>query len=283
MRFLDKKTLWKEVKLAAKAAVIVIAFTAVALLGGAIGGLMVSGHFDGDGPELTGFQRNWNATVAIVMPNGTKVGTGVIVSRQGHVLTAAHVVDNIREGETLRVEIDGTVLEKTYDAEIIATDELRDLALLRIPVNYPSPAFIETGDVPPYPGDRVYSIGFPGELQSEKMTNVLEVRLLSWVPRLGPGVLPQSIDTMMMNNRLEPGYSGAGIFLDRNGRLTGMYNIEIWTLSNMPAFRESPVAVPVRRIRPFLDANGVPYNDPGPSWWQRQWRRLESEASRLMS
>jgi len=280
MRFLDKRKILKEVKDAGKAILVVILFTAVGFLSGAIGGMAVTGQLDGDGPERTGFERNWNATVAVIIPDGRR-GSGVIVSRQGHVLTAAHVVE-AAEGEQLRVEVDGTILEKTYDAEVVAVDEDTDLALLRIPLHYPSPAFIETRDVPPYQGDDIYGIGFPAELGRVKTTNTGSVRILRSMPG-NPDAPAAAMDTILLNGRFEPGYSGAGIFLDRNGRLVGIVTMEMWSGSSIFQMRSSPIIIPARRIRPFLQLHEVPFNDPGPSWFERQWRRLESEMTRLAS
>ncbi len=273
------KDLWPEARKAAKALLVVLLFTAVAVLSGMIGGMAATGRLDGDRPERTEFVRNWNATVAVVLPDGRR-GSGIVVSRQGHVLTAAHVVTAAQGGQ-LRVEIDGTILEKTYPAEVAAVDEDRDLALLTIPVSYPCPAVIEARDMPPFFGDDIYGIGFPSELGSGKTVNTGTVRQLRASPSSAEDAPLAAFDTMLTSGRFEPGYSGAGIFLDRNGRLVGLLSMELWTGSNILMLRSSPVIIPVRRIRPFLEENGVPYNDPGPSWFERQWRRLESEMARI--
>lgn len=287
MRFLDREKLraaarktWTATKKAAKFSALVLLFAGVAFAGGVVGGLAVTGHLDGDGPERTGFQRNWDASIAIILPDGRR-GSGVIISREGHVLTVAHVV-TAAEGEQLRVEVDGTIIEKTYDAEVVAVDEDGDLALLRIPLRYPSPAIIETRDVPPYPGDYIYGIGFPSELGGRKTVNTGDARLLRMIPG-DPDAPPAAFDTMVTSGRFEPGSSGSGIYLDRNGRLTGLVSMEMWTGSSIFQLRSSPVIIPTRRIRPFLALHAVPFNDPGPSWWERQWRRLESEVTQLLS
>ena len=54
------------------------------------------------------------------------VGSGIIIDNQGHILTNYHVVDHARR---LKVTLnDG----KTFNAKVIGTDKLTDLAVLEI-------------------------------------------------------------------------------------------------------------------------------------------------------
>lgn len=54
------------------------------------------------------------------------VGSGIIIDKQGHILTNYHVVDHARR---LKVTLhDG----KTFNAKVIGTDKLTDLAVLEI-------------------------------------------------------------------------------------------------------------------------------------------------------
>src|SRR5919107_2071835 len=54
------------------------------------------------------------------------VGSGIIIDNQGHILTNYHVVDHARR---LKITLnDG----KTFNAKVIGTDKLTDLAVLKI-------------------------------------------------------------------------------------------------------------------------------------------------------
>ena len=61
------------------------------------------------------------------------VGSGILIDNQGHILTNYHVVDHARR---LKVTIyDG----KTFNAKVIGTDKLTDLAVLKIEFDSNSP------------------------------------------------------------------------------------------------------------------------------------------------
>ncbi|WP_420448545.1 S1C family serine protease [Candidatus Palauibacter sp.] len=78
-------------------------------------------------------------------------GSGFYVSRSGHVLTNAHVVEQCRE---VRIPPTGT-------AEIVARDDASDLALLKNDIaNQPIPAIFRGGRGV-QPGAAVVVIGFP--------------------------------------------------------------------------------------------------------------------------
>jgi S1-C subfamily serine protease len=276
---IDRKAVWQRIKRIIRFLAITAAIGGLSLSIGYVGGMAGSGYFDTEGPELTEFQRNWDATVEVVRPDGGW-GSGVVITKQGHIITAAHVLQGI-EGRTVMVKMDGNAFIRTYDAEIIVVDEARDLGLLRLPGEYANPALLEIRDVPPYPGDATYSIGFPAELGGAKIANTNDVRILDLLPPLNRAEWPASYNTLLLNNRLEPGYSGGGIFLNRNGRLTGIIILELWTVSGMLTYREAPLVVPMRRIRPFLDENYVPYRYSEPNWFETQWYWLERELGDL--
>lgn len=93
---------------------------------------------------------------------GEAVGTGVIVSAEGEILTNAHVVDGASE---VRIGLAGNT--EPIVAEIVATDSGNDLALLRVDVGAPLPAveFASSEDI--RLGDDVVAIGFALDLDGE--------------------------------------------------------------------------------------------------------------------
>ncbi|WP_418693203.1 trypsin-like peptidase domain-containing protein [Agathobaculum sp.] len=90
---------------------------------------------------------------------GTDSGSGVIMSKDGYIITNNHVVDG---AQSVSVQLsDGTSL----DAEIIGTDEQTDLAVIKVTPTSDLTA-AEFGDSDELePGAYAYAIGSPGGVQ----------------------------------------------------------------------------------------------------------------------
>jgi hypothetical protein len=80
-------------------------------------------------------------------------GTGFVVSRQGHVLTAHHVVAGCR---TIQASVEGRTLPLT----VVATDPTNDVAVLKLSQPLPHTARFRAGRSI-QPGEGVVVIGFP--------------------------------------------------------------------------------------------------------------------------
>ena len=90
---------------------------------------------------------------------GTGSGSGVIMSKDGYIITNNHVVDG---AQSVSVQLsDGTSL----DAEIIGTDEQTDLAVIKVtPTSDLTAAeFCDSDELEP--GEYAYAIGSPGGVQ----------------------------------------------------------------------------------------------------------------------
>ena len=90
---------------------------------------------------------------------GTDSGSGVIMSKDGYIITNNHVMDG---AQSVSVQLsDGTSL----DAEIIGTDEQTDLAVIKVTPTSDLTA-AEFGDSDELePGEYAYAIGSPGGVQ----------------------------------------------------------------------------------------------------------------------
>ncbi len=132
-------------------------------------------------------------------------GTGIAVLPGGYVATNAHVLG--RAG-TIRVRYaDGRIAP----AEIIGTDPLTDIALIRAHDDLPVPTF---GPVPPL-GGRVCAVGNPFGLGLSVTCGVV-----SAVRRSGTGFNPIE-DFIQTDAAVNPGGSG-GPLADAQGRVVGM-------------------------------------------------------------
>jgi putative serine protease PepD len=92
---------------------------------------------------------------------GESIGTGVIVTADGEIVTNAHVIG---EATTVNVRLNGE--SEPREAGVVATDPSRDLALLRLDVDGLSPAtFASPDDV--RLGDEVLAIGYALDLEGD--------------------------------------------------------------------------------------------------------------------
>lgn len=96
---------------------------------------------------VLGEQRSYNS-----------VGTGIILSGNGYVLTNHHVIAGC---SSCRVWVTGQYGEnRSYDAELVGSDEVQDLAVLKVDgADLPAAEFGVSDDL--RVGDPVYAIGNP--------------------------------------------------------------------------------------------------------------------------
>src|SRR2546425_3227499 len=138
----------------------------------------------------------------------TVVGSGVVIERDGQVLTNAHVVDG---AASLSVTLDSG---SRATARLVGMDTVTDLALLRIEASTPVPA-ARLGDSSALRvGDEVVAIGNPIGLE-QTMTR----GIVSGLNRLLPGLAEQPM--IQTDAPINPGNSG-GPLVDRCGAVVGI-------------------------------------------------------------
>ena len=165
----------------------------------------------------------------------TVVGSGLLIERDGHVLTNAHVVDG---AASLSVTLDSG---GRTPARILGMDTVTDLALLRIETPSPLPVARLGDSAALRVGDEVVAIGNPMGLE-QTMTR----GIVSGLNRILPGLAEQPM--IQTDAPINPGNSGGGLF-DLRGRMVGV-----------PTSIDSPnganvgigFAVPVERVRGLL-------------------------------
>jgi S1-C subfamily serine protease len=138
----------------------------------------------------------------------TVVGSGVVIERDGYVLTNAHVVDG---AASLSVTLDS---RERVGARILGLDPVLDLALLRVESPNPlTPA--KLGDSATLRvGDEVVAVGNPVGLD-QTMTR----GIVSGLNRLLPGISEQPM--IQTDAPINPGNSG-GPLVDRCGAVVGI-------------------------------------------------------------
>lgn len=135
------------------------------------------------------------------------LGSGVLISSDGYIITNNHVVENARD---IRVTLEG---EREFKAEIIGTDPRSDVALIKIDVN--NMAHIVVADSEKIRvGDQVMAIGNP--------FGVGQTVTMGIVSALGRSIgLIDYEDLIQTDASINPGNSG-GALVNMRGELVGM-------------------------------------------------------------
>ena len=174
------------------------------------------------------------------------IGSGVIISPDGYIVTNNHVVDGAVE---VRVTLHD---RRTFPAKVIGTDKLTDLAVVKI--NATGLPTIGWGDSTKLvPGQSVLAIGSPFGYFRFSVTRGIVSAVnrpnLSNDPRK-PGGFIQT------DAAINPGNSG-GPLVNAHGQLIG---INTFLISESGGFSGAGFAIPTQTVHPVVDAlikNGV--------------------------
>lgn len=145
----------------------------------------------------------------------SSLGSGVIVSDEGHVLTSLHVIEGAQDIEVRYVDDANNTFISA--ARLIGSDSGTDLALLQIEVaGFPQPITIGSSDEVRV-GDTVLAIGFPSqELISQKSVSRGIVSALG-IPQNGLPI----VDYIQTDAAINYGNSG-GALVNARGELIGI-------------------------------------------------------------
>jgi putative serine protease PepD len=152
-------------------------------------------------------------TISADVPAGKSVGTGVVVSPDGEILTNSHVVDEATE---IRVRLPGET--EPIVADLVASDAGNDLALLRIDRDDLQPVTFADSEAVGL-GDEVLAIGFALDLDGEPTVTLGIVSALdrTIITERG-GALDGLIQT---DAAISSGNSG-GPLVDVSGQIVGI-------------------------------------------------------------
>lgn len=161
------------------------------------------------------------------------LGSGVIVSKDGYILTNTHVVEGADEIEVVRSDS-----KKSYQAKLVGTDPQTDIAVLKIEEsNLPTITLADSDHIEV--GDVVFAIGNPlGVGQSVTMG------IVSAKGRSGFGMTEYE-DFIQTDAAINQGNSG-GALVDSQGRLIG---INTFIVSRSGGYQGLGFAVPVNLAR----------------------------------
>lgn len=144
---------------------------------------------------------------------GESAGSAVVLSKEGHLVTNAHVVGDARSGEAAFA--DGT----TARFEVVGADSLSDLAVVRADRDVPTPP--EYGDADALRvGSLVVAVGNPLGLAGSVTAGVVSALGRS-MPARGRSTARLIEDVIQTDASLNPGNSG-GALADAQARVVGI-------------------------------------------------------------
>lgn len=151
---------------------------------------------------------------------GTASGSGVIISKDGYIVTNNHVVQDADEVEVVMTD------KRSFKAKVIGTDPLTDLAVIKVDAsNLPA---ITLGDSDALKlGEWVLAVGYPLDLESTVTAGIVSAKSRKI------GILNQNIDQndpkaespveafIQTDAAINPGNSG-GALVNLRGELVGI-------------------------------------------------------------
>ena len=182
-------------------------------------------YFFGDSPGMSGYRER------------PSLGSGVIVSDNGYILTNAHVVGRNSRGVTVTLAD-----EREYEAVVVGRDESTDIALLKI----------EASELPTVPWGNssslriaqwVLAVGNPFQL-----SQTVTLGIVSAVGRDNLGVASYE-DFIQTDAAINPGNSG-GALINASGELVGI-NTAIY--SDSGGYQGVGFAVPSNLARRVME------------------------------
>ncbi|MCP4711199.1 MAG: trypsin-like serine protease, partial [Planctomycetes bacterium] len=166
------------------------------------------------------------------------VGSGVIVSKDGYILTNYHVV-----GEADEITIE-TYDEREFEAEIIGVDSLSDVAVIKIKEKVNDLPVAYLGDSKNLrPGDWVMAVGNPFNLSSTVTTGIV-----SALGRQTAGITMYQ-NFIQTDAAINPGNSG-GALVNIEGELIGI-NTMIFTRSG--GYMGIGFAIPINMAKTIME------------------------------
>lgn len=170
-------------------------------------------------------------------PVQSGLGSGVIISADGYIVTNNHVVD---EAEKLEVLLNDNT---TYEATIIGTDEATDLALIKIDAEGLSAITFGDSDATKI-GEWVLAVGNPFGFNSTVTAGIISAKSRSLSMKSNSGSL--GIEAFIQTDAvLNPGNSG-GALVNLKGELIGV-NAAIY--SNTGSYTGYSFAIPTSIVK----------------------------------
>ncbi len=192
---------------------------------------------------VRGGQTAWHPFFGLVRGRPQVIpglGSGAIISKEGHVVTNFHVIENVSEVMITTND------NKKYSARILGASRERDIALLKIEGgtgNFPALAFVNSDEA--RVGQWVFAVGNPFGLNGTVTQGIISAR--------DRHLSDSSLDYLQTDTVINPGNSG-GPLVNIRGQILGI-NVAIYRGDeNVRAWQGIGLAVPANDAKAVVDA-----------------------------
>lgn len=175
--------------------------------------------------EINAYQKVAPAVVFILTKSG--FGSGSVIDPKGRIITNWHVVKDYLDVVVVFKPKDSTELkeELAFAAQVVKTDPISDLALLKLSNPTRSFRFMHLGDASKVSvGQDVHAIGHPqGEIWTYTKGIISQIRSkYEWVTE---GSIKHHAEVIQTQTPISPGSSGGPLF-DDTGKLIGINSFQ---------------------------------------------------------
>ena len=177
-------------------------------------------------PSIVGISISYNVRAFGMSQTAEATGSGVIISKDGYILTNNHVVSSsdssyyYQVSEATKITVSLYNSEETYEATIIGTDEQTDLAIIKIDADNLTPA--ELGDSNACKiGEFVLAVGNPLGLETSVTSGIISA--------LDRDITVQDgsvYNVMQTDCAINSGNSG-GALVNSNGQVIGINTLKL--------------------------------------------------------
>lgn len=183
---------------------------------------------------------------------GTGVGSGFIISEDGYIVTANHVVDGMKSISVILSN------GKIYTAQVIDGNEFTDIALIKIDATGLTPIAIgSSSDL--LVGDDVVAIGTPASIEFSGSLATGHVSYNNRVFKMGDGNggIEKKMTLIQTNALVNPGNSGCPL-INEYGEAVGIVTMKL----NSSYYEGMCFAIPLDAAMPIVEAmkNGSDYS-----------------------
>ena len=182
------------------------------------------------------------ASISCVQQGGTASGTGIVMSKDGYVITNYHVIESAQQIFVLLSD------ENTYTATLVGGDEATDLAVLKVEATGLTPAEFGDSDALRV-GDVVVAIGDP---LGTELRGTMTDGIVSAINR-DLNLSGRQMTLIQTNAALNSGNSG-GPLINCYGQVIGINTMKMSSYSSTSATVEGlGFAIPITAAKPILD------------------------------